>query len=50
MIAPHGNVAPPTFTPKKVMFFNEPIFIKQSPNKLFGTCSVPDCVQIGGKI
>jgi len=49
MLAPHINVARPHFL-RNVTFFNAPIFIKQFPNKLFGTFSVPDCVQIGGKI
>jgi hypothetical protein len=49
MLVPHGNVAPPLI-PQKSMLFNEPNFIKQSADKLLGTCSVPDCFRIGGKI
>jgi hypothetical protein len=40
MLAPHGNVAPSSL-PQKGMFINEPICVKQSPDKLFctGLCS-----------
>ena len=34
----------------KNYIFNETVFMKQSPDKFLGTCSVPDCVPIGGKI
>ena len=49
MLTPHDNVAPTPLAPK-MYFFNKSIFIKEAPNKILGTCSVRDCVQIGGKI